>query len=1008
MGHRRRNDSSCPLAAVRAFPIAALLAQTALAASAPGVVAAAGSRFTAALEDGRRVGGDEVRPWHAIDAAPRLGGVELFDPRNPVVWIRDESLRAPREPQAFVELIGGDVLPGQVVDGSYGDGPLDECTPPFVLVEPEVGVDAPNAPPRSGVRIVTRWLRRVVWTRSDDRTTFEPGTAYFRDGSSVRFRSVRWGRGELRLLIDDGISQVSFDRIAEIHLPESDPWDAWFEQLAILSPGLESRLLCVETVDGARLTASTERFRATAHGASKDPANWLHVVAPAWSLDALWIPYRSIRAHTFHAPDRVPLSRLDPSRVEQRSLFGASWTWRRNRSVEDDELLCGGERWGWGFGVHARTELEFELCDAVRALRTRVGLDHVVGEGGCARAELRLRGARSGLRAERTHDSVPVAPDSGGDGGSGDGGSGSGGSGGDAGERRIWQSAVIVGSTRTIDSGRVDLGSGAGRRLVLIADPVLDGVPEAADPFDIRDHVDWLEPTLELDAARLAEEVATRVARGVPALDGWSFVPSGEGAAPPVARFANRWDESDRFVSRFRLVLVVDRDPIVLRRESRAVSGERWVFAALARLPGESSPVDAELVVDGTSVESLDVTEHATDAVPPRALVAMLPRARGTREARAIELRLTSLRGRCEVDVRTLALTSSAPGLLEVFEDDIEVLRARGRIEGSVLLGWQDVHFGVASATVLPGGDVRVEFDGEPIRIRERPRHGDFRFLRFAWRKRGGGRIALGFGHAGRWGPDEGGRRPSFRVDQGRGEPTAGAARRLHHETAQDWTAHTVDLAQTFGDFSLTGIELLCPDGDAALFDHVWLARTPEDWSRIDDRPFLSPQERRRYEERAIEPLRARDANDVTRVTSAIAEGFELRGYGAPFDVDGVELLAEYRGRRGVLRTHPASASTPCVLARHLRLEPGVSSRLLISAAHDLRGGWRLVVAVDGETILAREVGDTTSADGWVDLAVDLADFAGRDVDIEVRNEANGWSFEYAYWSLVRVDDRAR
>lgn len=38
------------------------------------------------------------------------------------------------------------------------------------------------------------------------------------------------------------------------------------------------------------------------------------------------------------------------------------------------------------------------------------------------------------------------------------------------------------------------------------------------------------------------------------------------------------------------------------------------------------------------------------------------------------------------------------------------------------------------------------------------------------------------------------------------------------------------DLYQEFKDGQLTGIGLECPDGDYALFDHVYLARTLEDF----------------------------------------------------------------------------------------------------------------------------------------------------------------------------------
>ena len=44
-----------------------------------------------------------------------------------------------------------------------------------------------------------------------------------------------------------------------------------------------------------------------------------------------------------------------------------------------------------------------------------------------------------------------------------------------------------------------------------------------------------------------------------------------------------------------------------------------------------------------------------------------------------------------------------------------------------------------------------------------------------------------------------------------------------------EWTVHTIDLASSFGDFNLTGFSFGSPDGDFALFDHIWLGRTLAD-----------------------------------------------------------------------------------------------------------------------------------------------------------------------------------
>ncbi|MBI4606113.1 MAG: hypothetical protein HY721_29455, partial [Planctomycetes bacterium] len=170
-------------------------------------------------------------------------------------------------------------------------------------------------------------------------------------------------------------------------------------------------------------------------------------------------------------------------------------------------LRSGGLVHGWGFGVHARTELEIPLPPAARRFRARAGLDASAGRGGCARALVLLRG--------------PGA------------------------DRILFQSPVLVGSASVTETGWLDLGGAEGReaasdrRLVLVADPVADGGPSGSDPLDIRDALDWLEPLLELDPRELRAEVRLRLPRLVPAWQGWEV----EGAGGAAVLLENRFSE---------------------------------------------------------------------------------------------------------------------------------------------------------------------------------------------------------------------------------------------------------------------------------------------------------------------------------------------------------------------------------------------------------------------------------------------------------------------------------
>ena len=53
---------------------------------------------------------------------------------------------------------------------------------------------------------------------------------------------------------------------------------------------------------------------------------------------------------------------------------------------------------------------------------------------------------------------------------------------------------------------------------------------------------------------------------------------------------------------------------------------------------------------------------------------------------------------------------------------------------------------------------------------------------------------------------------------------------KLADAAPEQWTVVTRDLCQECKDGQLTGIALVCPDGDYALLDHVYLGRTLEDF----------------------------------------------------------------------------------------------------------------------------------------------------------------------------------
>ena len=220
---------------------------------------AAEVRFEARLQDGTRINAPAVANWHAPDVQPSLAGRNVFDPSNPFRWLIDTSLPVPQTPDAYVEFVGGDRLPGEIVGVASGNESPYDHLPKHLLIRPHVAFQLNGRERHDYVRITEKWLRRVVWQRRLN-GEYRPGTLVLRDGREMTFRALRWKADSVSVLRDSGIEEFPFHLLAEAHLPLADQWNAWFEQLAVLTPSCTARLVQFETTDGLRLTTSSERL----------------------------------------------------------------------------------------------------------------------------------------------------------------------------------------------------------------------------------------------------------------------------------------------------------------------------------------------------------------------------------------------------------------------------------------------------------------------------------------------------------------------------------------------------------------------------------------------------------------------------------------------------------------------------------------------------------------------------------------------------------------------------
>jgi len=165
--------------------------------------------------------------------------------------------------------------------------------------------------------------------------------------------------------------------------------------------------------------------------------------------------------------------------------------------------------------------------------------------------------------------------------------------------------------------------------------------------------------------------------------------------------------------------------------------------------------------------------------------------------------------------------------VVELFEDDAGVLLKEltnpDGPSGEVVREAKDKFSGICSIRVRPLQNFG-NIAGWNFPIVEKPGAGQYRYIRFAWKKIGGKGIMIQFSDHG-----------NFDRRYVAGTPAVPwAARKVAGKAPADWQMVTRDLFQDFGPFVLTGLALTPLDGTAGLYDHMYLGRTIADLDRIE------------------------------------------------------------------------------------------------------------------------------------------------------------------------------
>ena len=719
-----------------------------------------------------------------------LGGNEASE-LDPETVLNSQGLQAafPMDvPAAFVEMRDGDRIAGNTIR-YVGESPhLRSSAPPHLLIEPvglSVVSDEESGPPQAfRARVLTRWIRRVVWQRSAT-SRYRPSTVLLRGGARVEFRSMRWGESGISVLVENSPRDIDFQDIAELHLPDVDPWVAYYEQLASLGLQPSDKLLRLDIADGSSVTVVQSRFLAFFNFAAAEPKDWIHAFQPAWSLDTLSTKRGRIQMRSLLPATRVPLT----VPTEKRSSTDTSLRWRVNRNVRGGVLASANRAFRWGIGVHADRVLQFPVPHTAHAIELSLGLDRAAGTRGCARATVQLRqGGR-------------VTP--------------------------LFKSPLLIGSDKLYPTGGLELPERHAEAMVeLVADSAHAERTLGADPFNIRDFVNWIEPHWQLDKSRLATSLAEQVPKLVAAQADWTLH---EDTINKTC-FRDRWHAAGKGRGKFQSNLVIRESPATLERTIAAGHNARQLVLYVCRTNDNSDMRRFDVRIDGKSVGiyNVPVRTHPQDPLP----VIVPLSVPGSRKFTLTINHLDKMNGG-EIHWRGIAFERETPSLFPLFEDHGEFTSTGKNQPAKLTLLGEGAYSGKRMIKITPGGQFEMALDGR-FKIRERPTKDELRYLRFAFRKTGGGQLTL-----------------ELRQPDGNLKPiryTVGSGK-LHNEPSKrhweagipgEWVVCQVDLFADWGDVEIDGLVLGTPDGEHALVDCIYLARSERDFARIPNVPSVA------------------------------------------------------------------------------------------------------------------------------------------------------------------------
>jgi len=138
----------------------------------------------------------------------------------------------------------------------------------------------------------------------------------------------------------------------------------------------------------------------------------------------------------------------------------------------------------------------------------------------------------------------------------------------------------------------------------------------------------------------------------------------------------------------------------------------------------------------------------------------------------------------------------------------------------------------------------------------------------------------------------------------------------------------------------------------------------------------------------------------MQRDLEKLAPGWRVENCGGDMDPG---FYQELNGRKNVLLTHPLDPDTGCILKRRIFLPLNRRVILSLEVGHHPQGDWLLLVRINGMEVKRQLIDNASAPEGWINVDIDLSAYSGQEIEIELENQPNGWSFEAGYWAKIEL-----